>query len=471
MQDRFDPHLQWLDLQPAGHPLDHYQLLQLDRFESDAEVIALAADRSMAQVRGQRPGEHLAQWQRLLDELAAAKACLTDAARKVAYDERLIAGPVSHPRPAPVLESSRPSLSPAAPEKRSRHVIGFAAVLVGSLLVAATAALIMSKFKAGADQTVAERPIDKNSGPQAERKAASAVPSPSSAPTKTAESKAQPTGQPTGPTATPIPKQPDLPKQPSIASTPSTETPPNAPPDRPTTGPTPVRPSQDVPPPSSVTPGTKPPPATPDPTLTPMPKIDPRPTARQIATFDDAVKKTIAAMQRRDSTVAHRNLRVAEKNAISQDQQDRLERVRQLQQYVGEFFKAVRAGYDALKGSEEFVIGGQTMVVVDCTPKEITIRRLGRNQSFPADAMPDSLSLTLARRWFDSTNSTNKVFIGAFQALRGKVDVARELWQQARADGVEQVDFLLPVLDEIPPEGRSKSRQQGDRSGRLTNDE
>ena len=83
MQDRFDPYLHWLGIQTAEFPPDHYRLLQLDRYESDPEAIALAADGSMARVRSVRPGQHVAQWQALLDELAAVKSCLTDAAKKV----------------------------------------------------------------------------------------------------------------------------------------------------------------------------------------------------------------------------------------------------------------------------------------------------------------------------------------------------------------------------------------------------
>jgi len=541
VQDHFDPYLQWLGIQKGEHPPDCYGLLQLDLFESDSEVIALAADGAMVRVRGQWPGEHVAQWQELLDELAAAKVCLTDASRKAEYDDLLRTGSVTEAMPstsqqpldpsietlasealfppdhraevvplplskttlttttdafpvkapvtadapmaipvdvpqhhgrsalplsdpmAPVgdvsglpkplsatvvpterpLEDPRPLLTGVTEPTRARHVVGIAVVLVGSLLLAATITLFVSGPNTDPDQAVVNGSTDQDGGQQPDPSNATADESPPSE--KTIESN--------GPAAPP-------PKRPETSPRPSKPSPqPSVPRDRPKPEPPPPDSKPASPPKSKPPSKSKPVPAEPDPSPLPPPKVEPRPTARQVAAFDSALKKSLSALQRRDAATADRNLRLAEKNAISQDQRDRLERARQLELYVGEFFKAVRAGYDALEGDEELVIGGERMAVVDRTPKEITLRRRGRNVSFAPDAMPDSLSLNLALRWFDPNNPTSKVFIGAFQALRGKVDVARQLWEQARGDGVGEVDFLLPVLKEIPPLISAKRRQ------------
>ena len=260
MQDHFDPYLQWLGIQPGEHPPDCYGLLRLDRFENDSEAIALAADGAMARVRGQRPGEHVAQWQELLDELAAAKACLTDASKKAEYDNLLKTGfetsvtsttpkqpldpsietlaaealfPPDHraeviplplskttltttadalpveaavtanaPMAMPVdmpqhrgrsalalsdpmvpvgdvselrtplgatvmrterpLEEPRPLLTPVTEPRRSRHVVGIAVVLVGSLLLAAAIALLGSGPNTDPDQTVVNGSTDQD---------------------------------------------------------------------------------------------------------------------------------------------------------------------------------------------------------------------------------------------------------------------------------------------------------------------
>jgi hypothetical protein len=544
-----------LEISPDEFPPDHYRLLQLDRYESSAETIVLAADRAMARVRAQRPGEYVTQWQALLDELATAKACLSDAARKSEYDNRLQAGftstqttgqttghtssgnqplnpsietwapealfPPTHraePTPlpasapdtlpaapaaaanvplavpinvsqhqgsagtsgtegvalpmhdpmapvphvsdvethhasavapaAPAAESLQPLLTPEMPQKRSAHAMRLAAVMVGCLLLVASAALFFQKSDGDAEQSAVDDVTDQDAADQDSDL--------QGGPSKTAASSSTSPGKTVGsdgPAVAPG-KRPDTSPRPDKPTVPAVDAKPDPKPEMPPK----TVPAPSVSIPETTKPAVKPPPMAPKPSPTPPPTVEPRPTARQAAAFDDALKKAIVALQRRDATAVNRQLSVAGKNAISSAQQDRLDRVRHLQRYAGEFFKAVRAGYDALQGDEEFVIGGERMVVVDCTPKEITLRRRGRNQSFPPDAMPDSLSLTLANRWFDQTNPTSKVFIGAFEALRGKVDLARELWKQARGDGVSEVDFLLPVLKELPPVGKGKRR-------------
>jgi hypothetical protein len=90
-------------------------LLSLNRFESDAEQIARAADAAMAKVRQIRPGEHAAQWSRLLDQLNAAKTCLLDPAKRKVYDARLTNPAAAKARqPAPATQQA----AKPAPAKR-----------------------------------------------------------------------------------------------------------------------------------------------------------------------------------------------------------------------------------------------------------------------------------------------------------------------------------------------------------------
>ncbi len=85
----FDPYLRWLGIRDPQRPPSHYRLLGLEPFESDPEVIATAADRQMAHVRTFQTGQFGAVSQRLLNELAAARVCLLNRAKKAAYDEQL----------------------------------------------------------------------------------------------------------------------------------------------------------------------------------------------------------------------------------------------------------------------------------------------------------------------------------------------------------------------------------------------
>ncbi len=106
MQERFDPYRKWLGIPPRDQPPHHYRLLGIEPFESDADIIANAADGRMAQVKSFQGGKHSAASQRILNELAAAKVCLLNAEKKADYDRRLrqqlaaggaAAGPVATP--------------------------------------------------------------------------------------------------------------------------------------------------------------------------------------------------------------------------------------------------------------------------------------------------------------------------------------------------------------------------------------
>jgi hypothetical protein len=87
--ESFNPYAEWLGVRSAAARPNHYELLRLEPFESDQDAILTAANMQMAKVRGIRPGEHLDHWRRLLDELGAAKRCLTDGMEKPQYDAAL----------------------------------------------------------------------------------------------------------------------------------------------------------------------------------------------------------------------------------------------------------------------------------------------------------------------------------------------------------------------------------------------
>ena len=89
MAGSFDPYHRWLGIPPKHQPADHYRLLGLERFEDDVEVIRDAAERQMAHVRGYALGKHADLSQKILNELATAKACLLDPGKKAEYDQRL----------------------------------------------------------------------------------------------------------------------------------------------------------------------------------------------------------------------------------------------------------------------------------------------------------------------------------------------------------------------------------------------
>jgi formylglycine-generating enzyme required for sulfatase activity len=85
----FDPYRKWLGIAPADQPPNHYRLLGLDLFESDPDVIDAATEQRVAYLRNCATGQHVAESQRLLNEVAAARLCLLNADKRREYDERL----------------------------------------------------------------------------------------------------------------------------------------------------------------------------------------------------------------------------------------------------------------------------------------------------------------------------------------------------------------------------------------------
>lgn len=108
MAESFDPYHRWLGIPPKQQPANLYRLLGIELFESEVEVIRDAAEQRMAHVRTYQLGPNSELSQKILNELAAAKACLLDAAGKAAYDASLRA----------TLAGSPPGMTGSSPPAR-----------------------------------------------------------------------------------------------------------------------------------------------------------------------------------------------------------------------------------------------------------------------------------------------------------------------------------------------------------------
>jgi formylglycine-generating enzyme required for sulfatase activity len=101
MSDQFDPYYSWLGIPTKNQPPNHYRLLGIELYEANPNVIESAADRQMAHLRTHQGGKHAAESQKLLNEVATAKVCLLNAAKKAAYDEVLRAAITPEMPPEP----------------------------------------------------------------------------------------------------------------------------------------------------------------------------------------------------------------------------------------------------------------------------------------------------------------------------------------------------------------------------------
>ena len=85
----FDPYNQWFSIPPKDQPPDHYRLLGLTRFETNAEVISRAAEKRLEYLRTFQTGAEAKECERLRGEVEHARATLLEPHRKTVYDTLL----------------------------------------------------------------------------------------------------------------------------------------------------------------------------------------------------------------------------------------------------------------------------------------------------------------------------------------------------------------------------------------------
>lgn len=85
----FDPYRKWLGIPEDLRPPTYYQLLGISPGEKDLDVIEAAVLRQSAFVRNFQTGSHAEDATRILNEIAAARLCLVDKAKRAKYDAEL----------------------------------------------------------------------------------------------------------------------------------------------------------------------------------------------------------------------------------------------------------------------------------------------------------------------------------------------------------------------------------------------
>lgn len=84
-----DVYKEWLGIPEGPRPPDYYALLRLVQFEDDVDKIRKNYKKLNGHVRKYATGDYGTESQDLLNELAKAMLCLTDAERKLEYDRSL----------------------------------------------------------------------------------------------------------------------------------------------------------------------------------------------------------------------------------------------------------------------------------------------------------------------------------------------------------------------------------------------
>ena len=157
---RFDPYYVWLGIPPVLQPPDHYRILGIDRFESDATAIQAAANRQITHLEKVKTEEQLPEFMALSKQVAQAAACLLDEHQRTAYETQLRAGidgaesggnVTVNLRPNVSVGTETPGISSTSARPRSRNTatnweklgIEVAKVVAGGLVGIVLAVLIL----------------------------------------------------------------------------------------------------------------------------------------------------------------------------------------------------------------------------------------------------------------------------------------------------------------------------------------
>jgi hypothetical protein len=160
MSEQFDAYHKWLGISPESRPPNNYQLLGIPEFTDDLSVVENSALRQLSHVRTFQLGPQAGKSQQLLNEIASARICLVNPAKKAIYDAKLRASmtpraSVNRIRNQQLAKSettfSFKTGNPRSNQKRRRHrrnvprTLAFTAVI--TLIICVSAILIVTGNK------------------------------------------------------------------------------------------------------------------------------------------------------------------------------------------------------------------------------------------------------------------------------------------------------------------------------------
>ncbi len=172
---------------------------------------------------------------------------------------------------------------------------------------------------------------------------------------------------------------------------------------------------------------------------------------RRAAAYRTAVTDARRWMSKRDLEQAAAALRLAKNNARSQEEQQEVERLETLLEYLRQFWQLTIKGAQRLEAGQEIEVEITRyrrikVAVVEPNPGGLTLRVEGVNRLYRWETMPTEIVLALAKRTLAKDN-VSKVILGAFLAVDEKGDraQARKLWEEARQAGLDIGDLLAEL--------------------------
>lgn len=175
------------------------------------------------------------------------------------------------------------------------------------------------------------------------------------------------------------------------------------------------------------------------------PVVDPM---KQVA-WQKAVGEVREALRQQDLALAREHLIIAERNAQTPAQQEEVEGLQMLCHYLEEFWKGIRQSVQSLEAGQELVVNNTRFAIVEGNQRYLIIRTAGRNLRWEIEKIPGSIVEILAKRWFHSNDPATLLAYGAYYAVRGDIQRAKQYWEKAAQMG-QDVHLLVKELSSWP---------------------
>ncbi len=200
------------------------------------------------------------------------------------------------------------------------------------------------------------------------------------------------------------------------------------------------------------------PPVPTDPTPPPPVETTMRPSAADVAAFNEALNTARIALEERNFDVVKAELAKANKLAKLRAEQEKVARFEQLLELVEVQFQA------ALDGSLNQLSSGSTINItvtvrgkkkvyiasfVEYSPRQLVLKVTGERRAYDRQNIPPEICLSAVTQWLDD-HPANKAVRGAFIAatMPDEIDDARQLWRESLNGGTD-LKSLMPILDDL----------------------
>jgi hypothetical protein len=191
--------------------------------------------------------------------------------------------------------------------------------------------------------------------------------------------------------------------------------------------------------------------ATPKKDDNPAGKNEPRNAAApKTGVFVQAVDDARKAMAQRNLAAAQKYVDTASKNAKDQDQLAQVDRLKTLLEYLRQFWDGIRTAMAKLNVTDEIVLRGSQVIVVESSRDAVVVRAAGKNRRYAIDTLPTAFVMVLADECF-AKDVDSRVVIGAFLAVDPKGDraTAKKYWLEGAAADID-TEKLIPEMALFP---------------------